>query len=613
MERYKEDEMKRQKNILSWMIALALAFGICNIPLLGNDTGPVVASAAVKVGQVKNLKAAARETSVSLSWSKVKKAKSYKVYQQKKGWSSWKQTTKKKYKKYKALPDSYKVKKKGKKYYYKKYGNIYKAVKTVKTNKATINRLKADTRYKFKICAYRGKTAGKYSKAISVKTKKPAALENDEQQDSENVLESYTLTGPETAYKGETIEIKANVPSDSIQNLEWYVSKSDFVQTEDGLRLQIEIPEVTYASRLSIRLTNLDSNGRCIWRTDTLEIEIKGNPDKEGSYWQLEMSKMLSDKEYNTLTTGVKDGNGVSTIVLTFLSDGGPKWNAEHYDIVVEDVTPTAYRDVFTGLGCDGSLTKEITYEDLALYDYNGYGGRYYTGESGTKITITLRAGPRVQAVKLYERSGKVIDDEGTYRYKTYYIFPSEETEDGSYYPYDLELYRTLRNRIEAKLWTSGMDNKEKLEAVATYINETTHYPSEIIRKENNPEFWEAWAVDEVELLYYMSDRPLLNSMMKWQGGITSCVATAVMERVAMEDLGLPYIYHSETGIADGEGVYTGIGEYSSNPGNPAHETFYYKDANNTVTSYDVQGITGSASNYRCSVHDCKSKLKNLD
>ncbi len=151
------------KRIISVLLVMMVALAYSMIP---QDT-----YAASKPGQVKNLKALkATQNSITLSWSKVSKAKTYKVYQQKKGWSCWKKTTKKNYKKFKKTPKLYKVKKSGKRYYYKKYGLTFIAIKTVKSPKASITGLKANTAYKFKVRAFKGKKSGKYSAVLSVKT-----------------------------------------------------------------------------------------------------------------------------------------------------------------------------------------------------------------------------------------------------------------------------------------------------------------------------------------------------------------------------------------------------------------------------------------------------------
>lgn len=175
--------------------------------------------AAAKVGQVKNLKATTKtETSITLSWSKVSKATTYKVYQQKKAWSAWKKTSKKNYKKYKKSPKVYKVKKSGKKYYYKKYGNRYVAVKTVKSAKATIKSLKANTSYKFKVRAFKGKKSGKYSSVLTVKTKPVTPVSYD----PSNYTNIFNRSG-------KNIEVRAFYDADYNRN-----SFDIYIQNGDG-------------------------------------------------------------------------------------------------------------------------------------------------------------------------------------------------------------------------------------------------------------------------------------------------------------------------------------------------------------------------------------------
>lgn len=121
-------------------IVLAVIFSI----MLTVSMMPMTASAAAKPAQVKGVKAYKVTTStISLKWSKAKRAKYYCVY--------------------------------------KKIGKKYKKIVTVKgysKTKYTVKKLKANTKYSFKIRAYKksGKKTlwGKYSKTYSKTTNKAA-------------------------------------------------------------------------------------------------------------------------------------------------------------------------------------------------------------------------------------------------------------------------------------------------------------------------------------------------------------------------------------------------------------------------------------------------------
>lgn len=109
---------------------LSLAVMVTFTPLVGGD-----AYAASKLKAPKLKVSSVTDQTVTLSWSKVSKAKGYKVY--------------------------------------RKIGSKYKPVKKTKNRKITIKGLNANTSYKFKVCAtsktyYKG--PGKYSKAVTAKT-----------------------------------------------------------------------------------------------------------------------------------------------------------------------------------------------------------------------------------------------------------------------------------------------------------------------------------------------------------------------------------------------------------------------------------------------------------
>ena len=148
----------------------------------------------------------------------------------------------------------------------------------------------------------------------------------------------------------------------------------------------------------------------------------------------------------------------------------------------------------------------------------------------------------------------------------------------------------------------------QKLNALAGYIRTTTHYPgSGSTKKETNPTFWNAFAVDGIQLYYYMYTMPTLNRIMDLQGGLTTCVGVDIIERAATEDLGLPYLYDADTKtVAEGEGVWLVRGSYSSNQSAAAHESVIYKDANERRTFIDAQGMITDTT---CEEHGCLDKV----
>ena len=111
--------------------------------------------------------------------------------------------------------------------------------------------------------------------------------------------------------------------------------------------------------------------------------------------------------------------------------------------------------------------------------------------------------------------------------------------------------------------------------------------------------------LNRIILKRFYGMRKPLNKIMKLHGGITTCVAANVLRDVAMKDLGLEYIYDSENKVVlDKEGVWIGMGEYSSNPAAGAHESCIYKDAAGNKTYFDAQGMFDT-----CAEHDCESRI----
>ncbi|MBR6799250.1 MAG: hypothetical protein IKM63_04185 [Firmicutes bacterium] len=433
---------------------------------------------------------------------------------------------------------------------------------------------------------------------------------------------AFTVVGPSEINEGKTYEYTIAEPTPEGIQLSWHAAPDYLIDVEvfnDDRSVRLCVPKGSSLKRATITVFYKGPDGAEISCGDML-ISIVADPDKEGY-------SIGKAKETPTHIDSYEapDASGNSTMTYTFYTNGGTNWTKKNYDIAVEDVTPEAYKEAFSQLGCSGGLKYHVDYkaytfrlENEAVDGEVTYGGSRYNYEDGTKATITIEAGPAVRVVKVYDKNGHAFDDYWEYGYyfddtsdKTLYISPRdyERGSDGydSVYPFYEELYSKARRSIEKQLWTDpNMTTVEKLLEIEHYINTTAHYPyTDATDKEKNPDFWNKWAYDGVALYYDSFNRPYVNKIMKLHGGITTCVAASVLRDVAMEDLGLEYIYDSENNVVlDKEGVWIGMGEYSSNPSAPAHESCIYKDANGDRTYLDAQGMDST-----CAEHDCESKI----
>lgn len=297
--------------------------------------------------------------------------------------------------------------------------------------------------------------------------------------------------------------------------------------------------------------------------------------------------------------------SGVTSFDMQFDSTASQKWFDEHMTFAVEDVTPKAYRDTFQREGLNMQApqitqVKDITQElrqDYAyikgVYTVHGpidlHINEEYQCMTSRKIMITAGEGVRACKVCAY-KDGELYD--------VVYITTKPSDEAGE--SLDKKLYDEVRHKVESRLWTDSMSNYEKLKALATYINETTHYPGYgCTEKETNPTWWNDFSVDDVALYYEMFNMPTLNRVMDLQGGITTCVAISIVERAALEDLNLPYLHDSKTDtVAEGEGVWITASGY--------HESLIYKDSESHKKYLDAQGMMKNDS---CEEHGCLSKI----
>lgn len=342
---------------------------------------------------------------------------------------------------------------------------------------------------------------------------------------------------------------------------------------------------------------------------------------EEASAYGFDVNSWGPNDTYKVSTSNSRNDDGTNTYGAYFECNAEEKWLDNNISFVVEDVTPAAYANVFADLGI-AYEKPEITVESAAdhvweaqMYGFGIHGPYTEDGPGSTSEVpfggkrINVKAGAGVRVVKLIAKKGDTVLD-------YIYLGSNGLNANGGYSAYDKALYKKVRQKVEAQIWTSEMSNLEKLSALADYINETTHYPNTAVTsKEYNPTFWENWAVDDKELLWSMCNDIILNRIMDMQGGIVTCQAAGILETVATEDLGLPYLYDRESDtIAPGEGVWTVMGSYSSNPSNPWHESLAYKSADEEKVLLDAQGVDyiGSSGKASCEKHGCRDKIISL-
>lgn len=344
---------------------------------------------------------------------------------------------------------------------------------------------------------------------------------------------------------------------------------------------------------------------------------------EEATAYGFSISSWNSKSTYKKMAANSRNADGTNTYSVNFYCNAAESWLDNNVTFEAEDVTPAAYAQMFTDMGTAYAapvVTLASAQEDIAQIQKYGYdititepfteagpSQSNETAASGKRITIEAGAG--VRAVKLTAKKNGIVLD-------SLYLGTSGKDKDGNSSAYDLDLYKQVRKRVEAKIWTNDMSNLDKIEAMAGYINGTAHYPgTATTTKEYNPAFWNRWSVDDRDLFYNMFNDVILNRIMDLQGGIVTCLAAELLATVAEEDLGLPYLYDSDTDeIAAGEGIWLVSGSYSSNPTNPYHYSLKYKYADERTCLIDAQGLMyGETSQYvSCESHGCMSKIVSL-
>ena len=411
-----------------------------------------------------------------------------------------------------------------------------------------------------------------------------------------NVGEKYTLNAKVTPYK-----------TSMRKYLFWHSDNNDVASVHpDGV--------VTAYKEGTATITVATGDGK-----KAICKVIVSDPVKRGTASGFSIAIYTVVDTFKHTSVASRNEDGGNTYKIEFLTNGNEKWLDQDVTFEITDVTPIAYKKMFNDMGIKQqklSYVIESAEQSLEFNKYQGYEetvlepftsdgpvNRNVLAKSG-KI-ITIKAGMSTRSVKVVAKiNGKIID--------TVYVSSSSykaESESLEYSQHDMDLFKKVRKIIESQLWLPVMTNYDKLQIMEYYINHTTHYPRQyIVSKETNPEFWRNWAVDDKVIFYDISGDVLLNNIMLFQGGVTTCTAAEILFTVAIEDLGLKNLYDKKNNtIKDGEGVWLGYGSASTNPSNPYHVTLWYKSADNKVIPLNAQGMgfQYSFDPFFCHEHNC--------
>ena len=302
-----------------------------------------------------------------------------------------------------------------------------------------------------------------------------------------------------------------------------------------------------------------------------------------------------------------RNDDGTATLAIAFNCDAEEEWIDKNVTFKVTNVTPKGIKKIFKDMGYPETKIGEpkITSHEISYYGYtedvicpiNSEGQIDYSTQavSGKRIAVDVGIDIRIIRVDAFS-NGKLLDS-------AYVYAASAAAED--------KLYEDVRHKVEKKIWTDDMTNHEKLSAMAGYINSTCHYPGTgCTNKKKNPALLDKYGVDGKDLFYFMCNDVRMNRIIDMQGGIITCQASSIISVTATDDLKLPWLYDKKTDtIAEGEGVWVGLGEYSSAPQNPGHESLIYQDANGKRTFIDAQGMMTETP---CSEHGCEKNIVSL-
>lgn len=303
-------------------------------------------------------------------------------------------------------------------------------------------------------------------------------------------------------------------------------------------------------------------------------------------------------------------GNNSLTYSFEFDSDGTLPW-MEGVQFDVEDITPPAYKKLVRDMGYpDIPMKVEVTRKATSSGSVFGpYGSapvsntwdepyKVINGRKSQAI-IKVTGGFGLQDVKITaKRDGKEID--------SYYMLcnfrQSSSTTAAN------NLYRDVRRKIEAQLWTNSMTNLEKLQALADYIKRSARYPNGAsIDLQYNPIYKRDYAIKDIGGAPYFStiDDPFYKAM-ELQGGPASCIAVYVLKDAAVEDLGIRDIsdYNSDhmqerpADTSPREGIWIGTGKMSLIPADARHYSLVYRDNTGKETRIDAYGSVKNESQH---------------
>ena len=338
-------------------------------------TEPVYAASAKKPATPKIISAKANETSVTISWSKVKRAKKYQVAKRtaQKTWVKYKtvKKSKKNQKKY-TKAGKYKVVAKGKKYIVYKYGYKYYGKKKVKKRSYRFSNLQRNTKYTFAVRALNGK---KHS-AWKVITKKTGAGSSDSDTliingQAIKITEGKLTTLPLPSFPGVTINKKS---------IDIIPEKDDYYEFRDGI-IEGKDPNGFYA------YYNSSSSGLFIW--SRFKYSVADGIDKYGKFSY--NSKGINLPEEFRITINADNMKAVWTL------DGTePQYNQTDKSIPASQYPFGTWTKGGT-VKVHGSATSSYSIPDVKWTDDYGY--------------MVSRSAPIVVWAKLYQGSTLIEED----------------------------------------------------------------------------------------------------------------------------------------------------------------------------------------------------------
>ena len=207
------------------------------------------ACAATRLAKVTGVKASKTSCEITLKWKKVKKAKKYQIYQ------------------------------------YKKSKKKYVRVKTVTRPKTTIKKLKQCKTYKFKIRAIRGSKKGKWSRIISVKTRKPVVHKTAPTKPTDatiNLGDTYYIKmGPET--------LKVKVTSEMVEpDTYGFKGKTSDGGTYEHIRMSDYYNKLYCAPGYASHFVLCERDGEQVAEICGLPLVMKVKDSNTKAYWTLD-------------------------------------------------------------------------------------------------------------------------------------------------------------------------------------------------------------------------------------------------------------------------------------------------------------------------------------